>query len=163
MEKIHDSQVCKPHEKKKCCMLVDVGVGSKLVGVFDILECLLCLLAMLRIVNFNSYIAKLIPNTDGSIDSSFRTMYWLGFFIFLWRSAVFIKYMIGPSAEHAKAWYHARTVSWAILVVILALYSVYILVKAGFVAFLIVAIDFVIEMSIDLHWCKTIQVFHEDM
>ena len=92
MDRLHESQTCRPgDDEKKCCKLMEIESGAKVIGVIDILSFIISILALFRIIAPQRMLEP-IANVD-KIDSSFRLVFLVGSFVFAWRSVVFIRYM----------------------------------------------------------------------
>merc|ERR1712178_263672 len=102
MEKLHESRACKDDEK--CCKVVEIPTGSKVVGVIDILVFVMCLLGSLKVIYPQTLLESVAPAID-EISSSFRLLYWFGTFIYLFRSVIFLWAIKDPQAEKVEKWY----------------------------------------------------------
>merc|ERR1712178_83943 len=93
MEKIYESRACKDQEK--CCKVVEIPTGSKVVGVLDMVVFVVCLLGSFRVIYPQTMLEGIAPGI-AEISSSFRLLYWMGTLIYAFRSLIFLMAIKDP-------------------------------------------------------------------
>ena len=155
MDGLYNNGHCKP---EKCCAFVELETGSKVIGALDTLSFVFAILAALRIVTPTSYTSEDLS----SVQSSFRLIYWLEIFVYAFRTYAFLKAQKNNDAEAFMSWWKIRITTWAFFVFLCAIYTVYIAFRGGLMMAVYFLILTIVELGVDLHFCKTIQVISDD-